>query len=357
MYAAPRYLAWARRHYGKVPFDLASSGIKPATKEDLGEPERPDDPDGSPRLRKAIAAFNGVPETEAVAALGTTHALWLAYASVLRPGDEVLVETPGYEPVWALAAAAGARVAHFSRRFEDRFAIDVDAIARALTPRTRIVAITSPHNPSGVRVDDATLRRLTEVVAAKGAYLLVDEVYAPLAEMAPGANVWGRSSRKLGNSVIAVSSLTKSFGVGDARVGWVLGPQDVVARADDVLLATTGYLPTRHATFGAWAFTRIDALAERARELTRGKRETVSAWMAGRDDLVWSAPSDGLFGFAVRKAHGDLLPAIEAGAEREGVLVAAGTFFGVANGFRLSWTIAGDKLERGLERLGRVLDG
>jgi aspartate/methionine/tyrosine aminotransferase len=355
MYEAPRYLAWARRHYGKVPYDLASSGLLPIGGEDIGEPDRADDPDGPARLRAAIAAFNGVHEAEAIACLGTTQALWLAYASVVRPGDEVLVESPSYEPVWTLAEAAGAKVVRFARPAEDRYAVDVDAVARSLTPRTRVVAVTTPHNPSGIRVDDGTLRRLAEVVAARGAYLLVDEVYAPLWNMAPGSLVWGRSAKRLGDHVIAVSSLTKSFGVGDARVGWVLAPAEVIARAEGVLLATLGYLPTRHASYGAWAFTRIDGLAQRARELTHGKRETVERWMARRQNLVWSAPSDGLFGFALNKVPGDLLPTIEAGVESEGVLVAAGTFFGVPNGFRISWTIGRDKLDGALERLGRAL--
>jgi aspartate/methionine/tyrosine aminotransferase len=356
MCRAPRYLEWARRHYGKVPFDLASSGLAAASLADLGQPPRLDEPDGPGRLRRAIAAFNGVPEGETAAALGTTHALWLAYTSVLQPGDDVLVESPGYEPVWSLAESAGARVARFARKLEDRFAIDVDAIGAAITPRTRIVAVTNPHNPSGVRVDEDTVRRLASVVAARGAYLLVDEVYGPLGQMEPGARVWEGSARRLSSAVIAVSSLTKSFGLGDARVGWVLGPAEVIASAEAVLLATCGYLPTQHAGFGAWALSHIEALSARAATLTKGKRERVQAWMAGRRDLDWSAPADGLFGLAVRRTPGDLLPVIEAGAVREGVLVAAGAFFGVPNGFRLSWTIDRDKLEGALERLARVLD-
>jgi len=357
MFRAPRYLEWARRHYGKVPFDLASSGLAPATLADLGEPPRLDDPEGPARLRRAIAAFNGVTEAETVAALGTTHALWLAYTSVLRPGDDVLVESPGYEPVWSLAEGAGARVVRVARKLEDRFAIDVDAIGAAITPTTRIVAITNPHNPSGVRVDEDTVRRLASVVAAKGAYLLVDEVYGPLGQMEPGSRVWERSARRLSGSVITVSSLTKSFGLGDARVGWVLAPEEVIASAEAVLLATCGALPTQHVSFGAWALSRIDVLSTRAASLTAGKRETVESWMAGRRDLVWSGPTDGLFGLAVRSSPEDLLPRIEAGAARDGVLVAAGAFFGVPNGFRLSWTIDRGKLEGALERLGRVLDG
>jgi aspartate/methionine/tyrosine aminotransferase len=355
MHRAPRYLEWARRHYGKVPFDLASSGLAPATAADLGEVAPLDGPDSGTRLRRSIAEFNGVPEGEVVVALGATNALWLAYESLLVPGDDVLIETPCYEPLWSLAEGVGARVVRFTRRTDDGYRVDVDAVEARLTPKTRIVAITTPHNPSGSRVDDATLRALADRVGSRGAYLLVDEVYAPLGQMAPGASVWGRSARRLHERILAVSSLTKSFGLGDARVGWVLAPPDVIAHADGVMLATSGYLPPQHAAFGAWAFSRIDALSARAIELTRGKREAVAAWMAERPTLEWSAPADGLFGFAVRASPGDLLPEIEAGAAREGVLVAPGTFFGVPHAFRLSWTIDRSKLACALGRLGCVL--
>jgi aspartate/methionine/tyrosine aminotransferase len=365
MIRAPRYLAWAVEHYGRVPFDLASSGIAPVT---LHEMEGTggasvadinlDDPDGPAKLRRAIAEFNGVPVAEAVPALGTTHALWLAYSSVLEPGDDVLVEAPSYEPIWTLAQAAGARLVRFERRAEDRFALDVDAIARALTPRTRVVAIASPHNPSGRVTDAATLGRIAELLAPRGAYLLVDEVYAPLSgEMAPGSLVWGQTARRLGANVLAVSSLTKCFGLGRDRVGWVLASERVAKQAEEVLLATCGSLPLRHANHGAAAFTRVDVLLQRARELTAGKQAVVEAWMASRGDLVWSQPEGGVFGFAVRNEPGDLLSVIEEGARRHEVLVAAGSFFGVPEGFRLSWTLPREKLAPALERLGRVLDG
>jgi aspartate/methionine/tyrosine aminotransferase len=355
---APRYLAWAVKHYGQVPFDLASSGIPTPALGELppaGETLRVDDPEGPRRLRQAIATFNGVPSEETVPSLGTTHALWLAYASLVTPGDDVLVESPSYEPIWALAEVAGARVVRFERGAAPGYAVDVEAVVAALTPRTRVVALSSPHNPSGQRTDSHVLRLLAERLASQGIVLLVDEVYGPLGDMLPGSRVWSGCARRLGPNVVAVSSLTKSFGLGPGRIGWVLGPPALVARANEVLLATCGSLPLPHANYGAWAFTHIANLGQRAHDLTAGKREVVGRWMAERPDLVWSGPETGLFGFAVRNGPEDLLPVIEEGALREGVLVAAGTFFGVPNGFRVSWSIAREKLGPALELLGRVL--
>ena len=357
-YAPTRYLAWARQFYGQIPYDLATSGVPIVTHAELGAPDDPVDPKAFARLRAAIARYNDVPEADTIAALGTSHALWLAYATLLSPGDDVLVEDPAYEPLLRSAEGLGARAVRFARPEAEGFALDPAKVERALTTRTRIVSVTNHHNPSGLRADDERLRAIARVCAARGAILLVDEVYAPFDALVDASGVFRGSARKLGPNVVAVASLTKCYGLGPHRIGWMLGPPDVIARADDVLTATVGVLPTPHASFGAHAFAHIDSLATRARDRLRGRRERVATWMSARPDLRWSAPPDGTFGFATSTRAGDLLPLLEAGARDLGVLVAAGTFFGMPNGFRLSWaTLAGAELDEALARLGTLLPG
>jgi len=355
-YAATRYLTWARQFFGKVPFDLATSGIPVVAKEELGAPADLDDLAGIERFTTSIATYNDVPRAEAIPALGTSHALWLAYATLLSPGDDVLVEDPAYEPLVRAAEGVSARVVRFTRDASAGYALDPDRIARAMTLRTRVVAVSSHHNPTGVRAPDDVLAAVAAVCQARGAYLLVDEVYAPLDGLVDDAGVFRGSARKLAPNVVCAASLTKCYGLGPHRIGWMLGPADVVARAADVVTATLGNLPLAHANLGAHAFARIQALATRTRARLAGRREQVAAWMATRPDLAWSAPSDGLFGLATSTRAGDLLPVLEAGARDHGVLVSAGTFFGVPNGFRLSWATLGEgELAEALTRLGRVL--
>ena len=356
MYAPTRYLTWARRFYGNVPYDLASSGTVVATREELGAPVELHHLAGVDRLHAAIAHYNDVPVAEVIPALGTSHALWLAYATLLSPGDEVLVEDPGYEPLYRAAESVGARVVRFPRSPASGFALEPDVVLRALSVRTRVVAVTNHHNPSGLRTADDRLREIAKICQARGVYLLVDEVYAPFDGLTDGTGVFRGSARKLGANVVAAASLTKCYGLGPHRIGWMLGPADVVSRAADVVTVTVGNLPLHHANLGVQAFANIEALAARAREKVAGRRERVASWMAQRPDLVWSAPTEGLFGFATSTRSGDLLPALEAGANEHGVLVAAGTFFGVPNGFRLSWaTLGGPELDLALRRLGRIL--
>src|SRR5579859_4210132 len=95
------YLEWARRFHPTVRYDLATSGVARVDlpeSEDAGGAEIPGDEQARALLRTAIATYNAVSVEETVVALGTTHALWLAYVALSSPGDEILVEDPAYEP-------------------------------------------------------------------------------------------------------------------------------------------------------------------------------------------------------------------------------------------------------------------
>jgi aspartate/methionine/tyrosine aminotransferase len=356
MFGPTRYLEWARRFHGRVGFDLATSGIPAVPSTELGTPDAAslDDPTAWPRLREAVAAYNVVPPREAVAALGATHALWLAYASLTSPGDDVLVEWPVYEPLVRIAEGVGARVVHFDRDPRDRFALDPARIARAITPRTRIVVVSNLHNPSGVRADADTLRACARVAESRGAVLLVDEVYAPFDALTDEAGVFRASARHLAPNVVAVSSLTKCYGLGAQRIGWLLGPAEVVARAEDAVTASCGILPLAHAHLALHAFARITTLAERARVMVAGKRQRVARWIEA-EGLAWSAPGEGLFGLVSLPGAGDLTATLERAAREREVLVAPGSFFGVAEGFRLAWSASTEHIDEGLGRLAEAL--
>lgn len=357
MFAPTRYIVWAIEHYGRVAYDLAASGIPLVNADDFGATPDLFDPKGYEALRGSIAKYNDLPEAEVVAALGTTQALFLAYGSVLVPGDDVLVEHPGYEPLTRTAEGLGATVRTFERRREDGYRVDPDRVAAAMTPRTRLVVVTDHHNPTGVRVGTEAILEIARIAEAQGAYVLVDEVYAPF-EALPDDGVFRHSARKLAPNILAIGSLTKCYGLGMFRVGWLLGPAGVVARAADAQVAASGHLPLAHACLGAAAFAAVPRLAARAKRLTDGKRAMAEAWVAKHPQLRWSAPASGLFGFVTVDGAGDLRPTIEACLDKNGVLVGPGTFFGAPDGFRLSWaTCEPTRFAEGLARLGPIIGG
>ena len=150
-------------------------------------------------------------------ARGTSGANFLAFAALIEPGDEVLVERPTYEPLLAALGFLGARVRRFERRFENGYRLDLDEIRSLLTDQVRLVVLANPHNPSGVLLPPDEVAGLARIAAQAGAHLLVDEVYRDIwFDEAPPSHV------HLGPNVLATSSLTKSYGLSGLRCGWIL---------------------------------------------------------------------------------------------------------------------------------------
>jgi len=363
MFSRPGYLHWARRFYGQVRFDMATSGIPVVSLDALPairEVAAGDGRDATERLREAIARHNDVPHAEVAPAFGTTHAVWLACATLIASGstgadrDEIVVETPVYEPLVQIPEGVGAVVRSFARAPGDNCALDPERIARAMTPRTRLVVVSNLHNPSGVRAGDESLREAARIADSNGAVLLVNEVYAELGRWVDAGGCYRQSARKLAPNIVAVSSLTKSYGLGPERIGWLLGPGALVDRVNDTLIASIGHGPLSQARTGLDAFARIMALADRARSIMAGKRERVARWASARG-LTLLGSEDSLFGLVVLPGRGDITPEIEDGIRAREVLVAPGAFFGVPNAFRIAWSLPADSLDEGLGRLATAL--
>ncbi len=160
-----------------------------------------------------------------VTAAGTSGANYLAFSTLLDPGDEVLVEHPTYGLLTDAIESVGAVVKRFSRTHENGYALEPEAVRRAITPRTKLVVVTNLHNPSSVLTGESVLREVGEIARSVGARVLVDEVYLDAVyENTP------RSSFHLGPQFVVTSSLTKVYGVSGLRCGWILAEPDL-ARA------------------------------------------------------------------------------------------------------------------------------
>lgn len=347
-----RYLAWMREHHPRAEFDLGRSGAPdyPATKLLDSAPIPLDDYGAPERFRHAIASRYELAADEVLPTNGASGGIWAAYATLLAPGDEILVEEPTYEPIFAVAEGLGARVRRFQRPADRDFALDPSAVLAAVGPRTRVVALTNPHNPSGTFASDAALAELARELDRRGIHLVVGEVYREL--VAPRTTV-----RRIAPNAVIASSLTKAFGLGWARAGWLSAPSPIVERAREALVHALGMMPPSQAAVGTVALSRIDAVAkEQLRELDE-KRELVDAFARKHATaLAWSHPPTGsIFGFFRDLRDRDLRPVIEAGLRDEGILVIPGVFFGYRAGFRLGFVTERPKLAEGLARLERVL--
>jgi aspartate/methionine/tyrosine aminotransferase len=157
--------------------------------------------------------------------------------------------------------------------------------------------------------------------------------------------------------VIALSSLTKCFGIGWARAGWILSPPELTSKMSSATLHAAGELPRMSGALGAHAFTQIDRLLARARSISEGNRERIEAFAVKHArELRFHPPAPGVvYGLFEDLRGRDLRPIIEQGAERESVLVVPGEFFGMPSAFRMAWTISHELLGEALVRLERAL--
>jgi len=348
------YMEWAKNH-PRPRFDLCGSNLAPCTIDDLPGARQlvapnGDNDHGYAPLIESIARYYGTTTARVTLASGASGANFLVLASLLSPGDEVLVERPAYDPLLGAARLLGATVVRFERSFEDGFVVDPTRIEAAITPKTRLVVLTNPHNPSGVALDDETLDGIVDVAEKHGTHVLIDEVYLDTLtpRPSPAAN---RSDR-----VISTNSLTKSYGLAGLRAGWVLAAPDIVAavaRARGTVEAI-GAFPGE--VMAQVAFENIDALRARARLVLVPGLERLVTFVNSRDELEWVPPAGGTVGFPRLRDHDDAGPFIDALLSDFDTAVVPGRFFDCPAHFRVAFSGDPAVLAEGLHQLDRALD-
>jgi aspartate/methionine/tyrosine aminotransferase len=279
------FMHWAKTH-PKLKYDLTLSGILnlPIAELKFGPKDlelHGDNAYGYRPLVEALAKHRRVaPENVVTVAGGTSMANHLAMAALLEHGDEVLIEQPTYDPLLAVAEYLGAQIQRFPRRFEDGFKIDIDALDRQITSRTRLIVLTNLHNPSSALIDKATLRKIGNVANRVGARVLVDEVYLEaMFENAPPSAV------SLGPEFVVTSSLTKGYGLSGLRCGWIFAePQlaEKVRRLDDIFAASAPNVTER---LSVLAIKQLPKISARAKSMLEANRKTLRKFLKTRDDV------------------------------------------------------------------------
>ena len=261
---------------------------------------------GVPALRRAVAEhqrrFYGLdvdPDTEVLVTAGATEAIAATVMALVEPGDEVLMLEPYYDSYAASVALAGAVRRTVLLRFPE-YRLDVDALAAAVTPRTRLLLLNSPHNPTGHVLSRAELEAVARVAVENDLLVVTDEVYEHLTfdgvEHVPLATLPGMADR-----VVTISSAGKTFSVTGWKVGWVVASPAVV----DAVTTVKQFLTYVNA--GPFQPAVADALAL-ADDVYRG---VASRLQAGRDALV-----EGLLdvGFTVSVPQGTYFVVADAAA-------------------------------------------
>jgi len=352
------YLEWAKLH-SAARYNLATSGMLsyplaelPVRLADL-EINGPDTYGYAPLVER-LAARAGVRPECVVTTNGTSMANHLALATILEPGDEVVIEQPTYGLFLDVANYLGASIVRFGRRAEDAFQIDLDELQSKITPKTRLIVLTNLHNPTGAFTDEATLRRVGEMAGAVGAWVLVDEVYLDLVP----AEAFGspfRTSALYGDHFVVTNSLTKAYGLSGIRCGWILASPELarrIRRVDDLMSGSPVY-PAE--LLGVIALDNLERIAARAATLLEPNRAALSAFLDAREDLEVFRAQWGTIAFP-RLRRGTVEEFCDVLRRDFETSVVPGRFFEMPEHFRIG--LGGDvaMTAEGLRRLESALD-
>ena len=351
----------------QVEFNLSESGVQPLTVGELmddadaaralmSESIRYTQSNGTIPLRSEIAAlYPGATADHVQVTNGGSEANYIATWNLVGPGDEVIVMVPNYMQTWGLSRAFGASVKEWPLvRNGSRWAVDADALARAMTAKTKLLVICNPNNPTGARIESADLDRIAAITGRHGTWVLSDEIYRGAErDGRETPSMWGRTER-----VIVTSGLSKAYGLPGLRIGWIVAPPSLVASLwsyHDYTTISPGALSDMMAR-RALAPSRRPAILARTRSILNANYPIISGWLDAQGGLFDYAPPDAGAIVYVRYEHRinsiDLVTKLR---ERKSVLVVPGDHFGMDGYLRIGYGDQPDYLTRGLERLRQLL--
>jgi aspartate/methionine/tyrosine aminotransferase len=312
---------------------------------------------GDPALRAAVAAgYPGVATGAAnvVVTIGSQEAVFASVMTLVDVGDDVLVPDPGYPAYPVVARLLGATAVPYPMRPERAFRIDPGDVVSRLTPRTRLVILCSPSNPTGAMDLPADLEVLAHELSDRGIPWLSDEIYAGFAYDRPAPSI----SRFLPGGGLVVSGLSKHLSMTGWRVGWVVGPEAIIAR----ITAAHQYVVTCASSVSqaaALAALGEEARADRAAYLAifRRRRALMAEELSAIPRLQVSMPEGAFYFFLDVRGFGSSLEIAERLLRGRSVVVIPGEAFGpLGAGFlRVSYAAPDDDIRLGVRALGEEL--
>ena len=345
-----------------VDYDMSESGVRPLTLRELvamgfdleaflDQPLGYSQSNGTIELRERIAAIYPGADVDAIEVTnGTSEANYLIARSQLRPGDTVAMQVPNYMQMRGVARSLGAEVATFRLRAEAAWEPDWEEFERAVTPKTRLLYLSNPNNPTGSVLSPAAMRRIADRCQQTGTWLLSDEVYLGAEITAPRtASFWGLCDR-----AVITSGLSKAWGIPGVRIGWLAGAKDLVAHCwsqHDYITIGPNKMSDRIARVAVEAANR-EACYARTGEILRRNLPIVRDWTRGFGDrLTWTEPAAGAIGLMKYASDTPSLTIAERVRMKQNTLIVPGSHVGIEGHLRIWLGGREDYLREGLRRI------
>ncbi|MDQ0864631.1 pyridoxal phosphate-dependent aminotransferase [Arthrobacter globiformis] len=321
---------------------------------------------GTTDLRKAIAEYlqarRGTtydPASEVIVTIGANEAVFLALMAFCGPGDEVIVPVPAWAHYESCIRLTGATPVPVRLDAANNFRLDINAIAAAITPATRMVILCTPNNPTGGVTTRDEIEALAALLEPTDALLMSDEIYADLVyenteHLSPAA------VGSLRERTLVIGGFAKAFAMDGWRLGWLAGPTELITPALRVRQYTTVCAPTFLQPGAAAALREAGPDAEQMRRAFEERRKAGLDILQGIPGITVSQP-DGAFYFYLSYSPDIAEPAEQLALrllDEQRVAVVPGTAFdphGGTHSIRISYACHIDDLSEGLRRIVQSL--
>jgi len=349
-----------------VEYNLSESGVHPLTLSELLNPEEQKEllrvelgytqTNGTPPLRENIARlYQGVNPEQIMVTAGSSEANFLLMWSLLEPGQEVIFELPNYMQMWGLARAFGAEVKPLWLREELNWQPDLDELKKLISPKTKLIILTNPNNPTGSILSEQTRKEIINLAAGAGAWLLVDEVYRGAERNGQETpSFWGQYDK-----VMVVGGLSKAYGLPGLRLGWLVAPEELTRKIWTYHDYTTISVSALTDHLGALALQpeRRLKLLNRTRSILQQNLPLLENWLQGHGSLFhYYPPQAGAILFAGYNLPADALSLVETIRQEKSVLLVPGEHFKLEKHLRFGFGARPEYLKAALQRVSEVLN-
>lgn len=349
----------------EVELNLTESGVHPYTPRELFTTEQLDQlldtrltygyTNGLPELRRAVAAlYPNANENNILITNGSSEANFIAHWTMLEPGDEIAMMLPNYMQIWGIARSLGAVVKPSHLQESQDWGLNLEELCAAVTPKTRVIVICNPNNPTGAVLSQTDMQHIVDLADSVGAWIYSDEVYRGVELEGPETqSFYGMYDR-----VICAGGLSKAYALPGLRIGWLVGPHEVIERA----WSTSDYTTITASIPGNWmAIWALEPekrwqILNRNRAILRQNLAELQQWIDAHPGLFrFIPPKAG--GMAFMGYHLDINSSELSNRLREekSVFVVAGDCYGMDRYIRIGIGPETEYLLAGLKRMDDAL--
>jgi aspartate/methionine/tyrosine aminotransferase len=351
-----------------VEFNFAESGVHPVMLKEVLNfanvdfeqfieiPLNYPEVNGDVQLRERVAAlYEGASPDNVLVTVGASEANYILANTLLESGDEVAVMRPTYMQLSGAAANLGANVRSFSLDGTKDWALDLDELKDAVTPKTKVIAVVNPNNPTGKILSNIEMNAIITIAEKVGAWLITDEVYSGSERDIdqPAISFYGKYDK-----VIVVNGLSKAYGLPGLRIGWVVAPSFITKelwKRHEFTTISSSMLGNRLGEMALRPNVRKKLLT-RAQKLAGEGFATLQYFLDGHPDVFSVVPPmASALSFVRYKLPINSTELVHKIRKEKSVLIVPGNCFDLDHHLRISSALPKEYLKEGLGRMNEVV--